>query len=243
VKVSGVPYDQGKHPQGRLDPTAGILHRTYGLKGRDTYNGAYSIGKNGRSGVGIGFHFLIGKNEGQWVQFYETTTKAAHAKGANDWAVGIEFDGVNEDVLTDWQVKCGAHIISRVSAAHGIPLSYYDGPRKRVAGWLNHASVPGSDHTDLVTTADWARMAAMWGTPQAPPTITGDPMSYRMRQHHTGDVWLYEQDGASLERVLVSATSDPRPGHVKALQDMGVPLEGLPNAIRSQVLLDVTRAI
>lgn len=68
-------------------------------------------------------------------------------------------------------------------------------------------------------------------------------MSYRMRQHHTGDVWLYEQDGASLERVLVSAASDPRPSHVEALKGMGVPLEGMSNAIQSQVLLDVTRGI
>ena len=89
MKVNGFPFDQGKHPQGKLAPTAVVLHRTYGALGKDTYKGAYSIGKNGRGGVGIGFHFLIGKKNDQAVQFYDTTTEAAHAKGANTWGIGI----------------------------------------------------------------------------------------------------------------------------------------------------------
>jgi hypothetical protein len=76
-----------------------------------------------------------------------------------------------------------------------------------------------------------------------PPKIEGDPMAYLMVQHHTGDVWLYADGGTSLERTLVSGTSNPRPGHVEALKGMGVPLEGMTNAIQSQVKLDVTRAI
>lgn len=168
MRVSGVPFDQGRHPQGafpRGGPNAGVLHRTYGAFGKDTYKGAYSIGKNGRDidgdgdRDGIGFHFLIGKNEGQWNQFYDTATKAAHAKGANDWALGIEFDGVNADVLTDWQVRAAAHIMGALSPQ--IPLTYYDGRRIRVTGWLNHASVPGSDHTDKVTREDFNRILAL----------------------------------------------------------------------------------
>lgn len=167
MKVPGIKFDQGRHPQGALTPTAIVLHRTYGARGKDTYKGAYSIGKNGRGGVGIGFHFLVGKNEGQAVQFYDTTVEAAHAKGANSWSVGIEFDGVNEDVLTEWQVRQGALIIRAVCEAHGIPLTYTtQGARRRIAGCMPHALVPGSDHTDLVTEADWRRMFAAAATPQ-----------------------------------------------------------------------------
>lgn len=174
MHVAGVPFDQGRHPQGPLNPTAGVLHRTYGAKGQDQYAGAYSIGKNGRGGVGIGFHFLIGKKEGQWVQFYDTRIGAAHAKGANSWAIGIEFDGVNEDVLTDWQVRAGAWIIGSV----GLPITYYDGRRAKVTGWLNHASVPGSDHTDKVTRADWDRMIAKLDHPTKPNTFRQDLARY-----------------------------------------------------------------
>lgn len=179
MKVNGIPFDQGKHPQGKLAPAAVVLHRTYGALGKDTYKGAYSIGKNGRGGVGIGFHFLIGKKNDQAVQFYDTTTEAAHAKGANTWAIGIEFDGVNEDVLTDWQVNTAAIILAACSDAHGIPLTYYDGPRMRVPGVLPHASVPRSDHTDRVTRSDWERIMAATRRPacQCPPEKIAAPSS------------------------------------------------------------------
>jgi hypothetical protein len=158
--IGGVPYDRGNHPQGPLHPTSVVLHRTYGTLNGDGFKSAYSIGKNGRSGLGIGFHFLIGKSEGQWVQFYDTGIKAAHAKGANAWAIGIEFDGVNEGPLTDWQVKAGAWIIAVLTKEAGIPCTYYEGPRKQVTGFLSHVSVPTSNHTDRVTREDWDRMMA-----------------------------------------------------------------------------------
>lgn len=177
MRVSGVPYDRGRNPQGAFAgglPNAGVLHRTYGAFGRDTYNGAYQVGKYGRAGLGIGFHFLIGKNEGQWVQFYDTTMKAAHAKGANDWAVGIEFDGVNEEGLTPWQLRCGAHILGALSEQ--IPLTYYSGARARVTGWLNHASVPHSTHTDMVTKRDFDMMLSLIRPAQpTPPTQPSQP--------------------------------------------------------------------
>ena len=169
MKVQGVPFDQGNHPQGTLNPTAVVVHRTYGTLEGDGFKSAYSIGKNGRNGLGIGFHFLVGKNEGQWVQFYDTQVKAAHAKGANSWAIGIEFDGINEGPLTDWQVRAGAAICSAISAAHGIPLTYYDGARQQVAGYLAHASVPTSTHTDRLTREDWDRIAQLAGGAEPPP--------------------------------------------------------------------------
>ena len=166
--IGGVPYDRGNHPQGPLHATAVVLHRTYGTLDGDGFRSAYNIGKNGRGGVGIGFHFLIGKNEKQWVQFYDTGVEAAHAKGANSWAIGIEFDGVNEGPLTEWQVKAGAWIIAVLTTEAGIPCTYYEGPRKRVTGFLSHVSVPTSTHTDRITREDWDRMMVYVKPDQAP---------------------------------------------------------------------------
>lgn len=168
MRVTGVPFDQGRHQQGRLTPTAVVLHRTYGSLTKDGFKGAYNIGKYGRSGMGIGFHFLIGKNEGQWVQFYDTRIGAAHAKGANSWSIGIEFDGVNEGPLTDWQIRAGAWILASINQAHGISLDGYTtaGRRRRIHGCLPHSLVPGSNHTDLVTEHDFARMRALIAQPE-----------------------------------------------------------------------------
>lgn len=170
MKVSSVPFEQGRHPRGPLTPTAVVLHRTFGR-----WAGDYSIGKNGRGGQPIGFHFLIGKT--QAVQFYDTAVKCNHAAGANSWAVGIEFEGTNADALTDFQVATGADVIRSICAAHAIPLTYETtGPRRKVNGCLPHLLVPGSDHTDLVTAADWARMFTATPPPYIPPPSEEDDM-------------------------------------------------------------------
>ena len=101
MRVAGVEFIQGRHPGGLLVPTAVVLHRTYGR-----WAGDFAVGKNGRSGQPIGFHFLVGK-DGRAVQFYDTSTVCNHAKGANMWSIGVEFEGRNEDQLTDGQVDAG----------------------------------------------------------------------------------------------------------------------------------------
>lgn len=152
----GVPFDPARVTHGKNAPVAGVLHRTYGR-----WPGDYSVGKNNPNGVG--FHFLIGKEAGRWVQFADTTRRCGHAKGGNTGTVGIEFEGTNGDPLTPWQVSAGAWIIAGVSRFHAIDLDYYDGRRvKPRSGWMPHASVAGSDHTDRVTRGDWDRMAALW---------------------------------------------------------------------------------
>lgn len=154
MKVAGVPFVQGKHPRSKLTPTAVVVHRTYGK-----WAGDYAIGLNGRSGQPIGFHFLIGKAEGRWVQFYDTSTICNHAAGANSWAIGIEFEGRNEEPLTDWQIRAARWIITACCNAHNIPKTYTNtGARRRVAGVLPHSLVPGSTHTDYLTRADWDRI-------------------------------------------------------------------------------------
>ena len=150
-----IPYDQGSESQGALNPTAVILHRTYG-----SWNGDYSVGV-GTGRPGIGFHFLVGKEAGQWVQFYDTRTKCSHAKGANSWSVGIEFTGKNEEALTAWQLEAGGKIVRWLSGDVGIPLdAYYDGPRKgQSSEYRGHRTVADSDHTDYITREDFDKMA------------------------------------------------------------------------------------
>ena len=171
MKVDGVSFEQGDHRRGKLTPTAIVLHRTYG-----SWVGDYAVGRHGRDVNGdgkvdpIGFHFLIGKHEGNVVQFYATSTVCNHAKGASTWAVGIEFEGRNEDRLTDAQVAAGARIIRAVCDEHEIPLTYaFGGPRRKFNGCLPHAVVPGSDHTDRVTHEDWLRMFPATPPPFIPP--------------------------------------------------------------------------
>ena len=194
MKVPGVPYDQGVNVGRAIAPTAIVLHRTYG-----SWLGDYHVGKRGRpDGPGIGFHFLVGKASTRWAQFYDTTQQTGHAKGAGSWSVGLEFEGTNEEPLTDWQVAAGAHIIGAVCDHHGIPRTYYDGPRQRVAGCLPHASVPGSDHTDRLTRADWDRIAARWAPP---PTPTPPPPPPGHTPTTEVEMSKYITDGRTIARV------------------------------------------
>lgn len=78
--------------------------------------------------------------------------------------------------MTDWQVRAGAVICGAISNAHGIPLTYYDGPRQQVGGFLAHASVPTSNHTDRLTHEDWGRIVAQaGGQPQPEPQPEPQP--------------------------------------------------------------------
>ena len=167
MRVPGVPWDPARTTHGGQNVVGGVVHRTYGR-----WPGDFSVGK--RNPGGIGFHFLIGKDEGRWVQFADTTRKCWHAAGGNTGTVGIEFEGRNEEPLTNWQIRAGAWIIAAVSREHDIEKVLHNEGRRNVrgGGWTAHGSVSGSNHTDTITDADWGRMAALWSgqeeTPQTP---------------------------------------------------------------------------
>jgi hypothetical protein len=191
AKMPGIPFDQGSESQGSLNPTAVILHRTYG-----SWNGDYSVGV-GTGREGIGFHFLIGKAEGNWVQFYDTRTKCSHAKGANSWSVGIEFEGKNEEALTDWQIEAGGQVVRWLSGDVGIPLTaYYDGARKgQSAEYRGHRTVADSDHTDYITKSDFDKMAG--GIPAALEE-EGDSMQLIPEYADSALHYFYVADGGAL---------------------------------------------
>lgn len=161
-KIAEVPYDQGVHiGSGAYGPViAGICHRTQGHWIGDYHIGKFSSGPPDYSG----FHWLIGEDFGEWCQFYDSDTKANHARGANEWAVGIEFSGNTGSPLNYWQLMSGSKIIRWVNATYHLPPTFYTGPRiGKARGWRGHVSVLGSDHTDTITKAEFDAMAG--GTP------------------------------------------------------------------------------
>lgn len=156
MRCPDVPFDPGPSHGGQI-PTEVICHRTYGA-----YPGDYGVGKGSRGS--ISFHFLVGKHDGEWVQFVDTEQVAYHAKGDNVGTIGIEVTGTDADVMTDWQVRALGHICKWISDAHGIPLVKYQGGRTSTFhGWRDHADVAGSDHTDHWTDNDWIRIVAAAG--------------------------------------------------------------------------------
>lgn len=156
--MPGCPSDPAT-PKGSLTPIAIVLHRTYGQ-----WAGDYSVGKN--QGY---FQFLIGQDDGQWVQFMDTNSVAWHANGANFKAFGIELTGTNEDTLTPWQLDRLGAVLHWASTTHGIPLTYTDPSVTQPAsihvndgnfqGVISHASVQTDDgsaqHSDLITLSDY----------------------------------------------------------------------------------------
>ncbi len=197
--MNGIPHDQGLNPQGTISPKGVVAHRTFG-----SWEGDYAVGKGTGGGV-VGFHFLIGKAEGKWCQFYDSTTRCAHGgsnANANDISVAIEVEGRNEDVMTDWQVRAVRQIVDWLEATHGIAKTYRFSTAHNLKadhGYIPHSAVAGSDHSDYWTVDDWQRLV---GTPL--PTPRKDP-----------------------DMILVQRKSDPiylvgvtRPVYVASLTDL-----------------------
>lgn len=191
-RLGSCPQDQGR-TYGFLSPVAVVLHRTYGQWGGD-----YSVIKNG----GLA-HFLIGKFDGQWVQFADTNEVQYHCNGANFKAIGIELTGTNDDPLTDWQTTKLGDVLRFLRSAHGIPLTYVDPAVTPAASiWVNgggfsgvisHESVRTDDgsaqHSDEVATVDYSR--ALSGAIPAPPKKDDDPMLYVFNPHVPGEIWCF----------------------------------------------------
>jgi len=134
-----------------------VCHRTYGSWGGD-------LGVMRGSRGGIGFHLLVGKDEGQWFQGAALDRECWHAKGANSNTIGIEATGTNGDPMTDWQVRALARICSEINRMVGIPLAYRQAGRvSSFHGFRAHAAVAGSDHGDFWTSTDWNRIVGAIG--------------------------------------------------------------------------------
>lgn len=165
--IPGVPIDVGVwHGEHVCRPEV-TCHRTYGAWGGD-----YSTIKyNGLA------HLLIGKDEGQWVQFAPANIVQWH--DAVNVGYGIEVTGINEDDMTDWQVRCLAYCMPQLENMIGVPRVYSDGSDGWVDvnywnGWHSHNMIipsgGGSQHTNLWKRSDWDRIIQLVeGTGAKPP--------------------------------------------------------------------------
>lgn len=192
--------------------TGVVLHRTYG-----SWPGDYAVISRG----GL-CHLLIGKDEGQWVQFDGLDGLQYHC-GSNWWGWAVEFSGVNEEPLTEWQIRAGGYVIRKGAELTNIPLVYDDGQSgwtpTPVYGFHAHAGVVpdggGSQHTNTITNQDWARLIGV--PPSAPsPTPTPTPEEDDMAQFVFTDGsdwwWVVSAEG---KRVL-------SPGEPQLLVDLGI---------------------
>ena len=110
-------------------------------------------------------HFLIGENDGEWVQFYDSGRYLAHCANANTDGVGIEWSGVNTGntfpPLTEWQIEAGGKVVRWLMAEHGIVNDFIDRFHPRFLGhhgtW-NHSNVAGNDHWDYIDRSDYDRL-------------------------------------------------------------------------------------
>jgi len=183
--MPGTPHDPKPTSWGGsgLTPAACVEHRTIGH-----WAGDYSVLSRSRV---PSVHFLVGQDRGQWVQFWDTNWSAAHAAGANEYAVGIEFSGQNGEALTDWQIEAGGEIHRWLMTAHGIPAVFLDDGAGRVGffrGFLNHSNVattPQYTHYDYITRAEWDRMVG-----GAAPKKKKVRDTMIARDDATGGIWL-----------------------------------------------------
>lgn len=123
----------------------------------------------GRARKGISFHFYVTK-KGAVRQFVDTAVKAAHAKGANSWALGIEVESLgNDDPMTDAQIAALGPLVRWIATTHDIPLTYDPGPQRKGQrpGFIAHAAVAGSDHGDRWQRNEWDQIVARG--PKPPP--------------------------------------------------------------------------
>lgn len=170
MRISGCPWG-GEHGNGAgWGVQCGIMHMTYGLLDQDTFNGDVSTVANG----GLA-HFVIGKNDGEWIQLADTESWTGNVGNwdCNHHSVAIEFSGVNENVLTAWQTKAASEVVRQVHDAHGVAIEYDDGSdgANNVApwhGWNAHRAIAadsGVQHYDFIDRGEWDRIVqAIGGT-------------------------------------------------------------------------------
>lgn len=170
----GCPYDSGDAGIGRpIDVRTVTLHRTIGR-----WPGDYSVGKHRDHNSGT-FQWLIGQDDGQWVQFYPANSFCSHAAGSNEAGPGIEISGQNGEDLTDWQVDALGRILRWLRDEWHVAPTFTDGdPRVWIdtvgpAGFVTHRHVaypprPSLHHYDYITDDEFTRALAPAPVPDPP---------------------------------------------------------------------------
>lgn len=197
MRVSGVPWG-GEHGHGLSRPTTmGVVHNTYGMWGGDVS----VVSQNGSA------HFVIGKDEDQWIQLADTDSITYNCGNwdANTCSVALEFTGTSDEDLTDWQTRAGSHIIKEVSAHYGIPMTYddgADGPNDDppFSGWYSHRAIrpdQGSQHSDFISIPEWELMVGTSGVANINQPSGGKASSMIIVETSDGNWNLVNDDGGS----------------------------------------------
>ena len=163
-----------------LNPVGIVLHRTAGY----FKTGDYKAGKYGNPRgssapwKSVGFHFLVGKELGEIIQFCSINKHVSHVK---KWAasyVGIEISGdvgqykdglIHGEPMTDWQLETVAKIVDWISKEKNIPLVRINHKKqmfqesKAFHGLLSHRDLDGNDHADSPNNADWKELMRRLG--------------------------------------------------------------------------------
>jgi len=156
-------------------------HQTYGAEGGDISVMLY----------GVGFHFYITK-DGRIFQGWDTDNICWHCNGSNFRAMGLEFESLTGEGLTDQQIEAGAYL-HKLLEAEGLSLTFVD-PDSGTAnirvnqtsfvGCISHKNVMTDDgssqHTDHITVDEWNRMMALAGNPAADPQP--NPTSFQLQE-------------------------------------------------------------
>lgn len=155
--IPGIPIDPGVwHGEMVCRPEV-TCHRTYG-----GWAGDYATIKN--NGLA---HLLVGKEEGQWVQFAPANIRQWH--DSQNVGYGIEITGVNEDDFTAWQIRCMQYVVPQLHNMICVPVHYDDGS---IEGWVDvntwngfhshNCIIPssGTQHTNLWKMSDWDKIVA-----------------------------------------------------------------------------------
>lgn len=143
---------------GTLTPIAVVCHRTYGFPAGDL-----AVMRGSRKPVG--FHFLV-LPDGTVHQGASTNARCSHAKGANDWSIGIEVSSRSNDIpMTPAQIRALGRLCSWISRTHSIPLRYFPAKKRegRRAGFVPHWGVAGSNHGDGWSEQEWRQIVAAAG--------------------------------------------------------------------------------
>jgi hypothetical protein len=155
-------------------PKGIVLHRTAGYFS----TGDYAVGKWGHyngprtKGQTLGFHFLVGKNSGEIIQFVPADRRVNHVKYWSPHYLGIEISGdvglyrdgyFYGEALTDWQIEMTAKICHWVGKLHNIPMVEVAHERQMhtvgiFEGLVGHRDLSRNDHADSPQKADWAKI-------------------------------------------------------------------------------------
>lgn len=190
-----------------MTPLAIVLHRTYPPRKKveyDSYPGDYGSIKAKEL-----CQFLIGKEEGEYVQFMSTDRVAYHCDGANWKAFGVELSGYNEEPLTEWQIARLHDVLQYGHDHYAIPLTYADPATTEHASiWVNGGNFRGVISHDSVRTDEAIKQAdGTWKSDQHSDAVTLADFQRAVE----GDDMFQDNDRGLLQQIA-NALNDPNVG-------------------------------